>query len=172
MYSCYKKIELNKPEHLVKYKSISLQLYIYQYRHYWTERGTKRLIGRALNCVKWCRSFISAGCVLNAWYSQVKFWGSEDPPPSSQTPDKTGSRADTTLYKTPCAAQDDSCWLSCFGRTALLHWGMETLRVLWILGCACIASALGSRLKTPALPIQPETEPMISKGLSGKRYNQ
>ncbi|XP_016395656.1 chordin-like [Sinocyclocheilus rhinocerous] len=44
---------------------------------------------------------------------------------------------------------------------------MEAPRVLWILGCACIASALGSRLKTPALPIQPETEPMLSKGLSG-----
>uniref|UniRef100_A0A672SWU0 VWFC domain-containing protein n=1 Tax=Sinocyclocheilus grahami TaxID=75366 RepID=A0A672SWU0_SINGR len=44
---------------------------------------------------------------------------------------------------------------------------MEAPRVLWILGCACIASALGSRLKTPALPIQPETEPMMSKGLSG-----
>ncbi|KAK2881723.1 hypothetical protein Q8A67_018991 [Cirrhinus molitorella] len=44
---------------------------------------------------------------------------------------------------------------------------MEALRVLWILGFACIASALGSRLKTPALPIQPEREPMISKGLSG-----
>ncbi|XP_059369760.1 chordin-like [Carassius carassius] len=44
---------------------------------------------------------------------------------------------------------------------------MEAARVLWILFCACIASTLGSRLKTPALPIQPETEPMISKGLSG-----
>uniref|UniRef100_A0A673NM08 Chordin n=1 Tax=Sinocyclocheilus rhinocerous TaxID=307959 RepID=A0A673NM08_9TELE len=40
------------------------------------------------------------------------------------------------------------------------------MHVLWILGCAFIASALGSRLKTPALPIQPEREPMISKGLS------
>uniref|UniRef100_A0A671KWT1 Chordin n=1 Tax=Sinocyclocheilus anshuiensis TaxID=1608454 RepID=A0A671KWT1_9TELE len=44
---------------------------------------------------------------------------------------------------------------------------MDAPRVLWILGCAFIASALGSRLKTPALPIQPEREPMISKGLSG-----
>ncbi|XP_048017310.1 chordin isoform X1 [Megalobrama amblycephala] len=44
---------------------------------------------------------------------------------------------------------------------------MEALRVLWILGCAWISSAQGSRLKTPALPIQPEREPMISKGLSG-----
>uniref|UniRef100_A0A8C2DUJ5 Chordin n=1 Tax=Cyprinus carpio TaxID=7962 RepID=A0A8C2DUJ5_CYPCA len=44
---------------------------------------------------------------------------------------------------------------------------MEAPRVLWILFCACIAPTLGSRLKTPALPIQPETEPLISKGLSG-----
>ncbi|XP_051963635.1 chordin-like [Xyrauchen texanus] len=44
---------------------------------------------------------------------------------------------------------------------------MEALRLLWIVGCASVASAQGSRLKTPALPIQPEREPMISKGLSG-----
>ncbi|KAG1927791.1 chordin [Pimephales promelas] len=44
---------------------------------------------------------------------------------------------------------------------------MELLRVLWILGCACMPSVQGSRLKTPALPIQPEREPVMSKGLSG-----
>ncbi|XP_051966675.1 chordin-like isoform X2 [Xyrauchen texanus] len=44
---------------------------------------------------------------------------------------------------------------------------MEALRLLCILGCASVASAQGSRLKTPALPIQPERELMLSKGLSG-----
>nr|O57472.1 RecName: Full=Chordin; AltName: Full=Protein chordino; Flags: Precursor [Danio rerio]AAB93485.1 chordin [Danio rerio] len=39
--------------------------------------------------------------------------------------------------------------------------------LLWILLSVIIASVHGSRLKTPALPIQPEREPMISKGLSG-----
>nr|XP_055053605.1 chordin isoform X1 [Misgurnus anguillicaudatus] len=44
---------------------------------------------------------------------------------------------------------------------------MEATRALWFLSCVWISWVQGSRLKTPALPIQPERDPLISKGLSG-----
>ncbi|TRY92217.1 hypothetical protein DNTS_023794 [Danionella cerebrum] len=48
-----------------------------------------------------------------------------------------------------------------------LEFRRMTEGALWILLAGIIASGFGSRLKTPALPIQPEREPAMSKGLSG-----
>lgn len=39
---------------------------------------------------------------------------------------------------------------------------------LCVLGCAWLHAGAASRLKSPALPIQSEREPLPSKGLSGE----
>lgn len=41
--------------------------------------------------------------------------------------------------------------------------------VLCVLSCAWLHADAASRLKSPALPIQSEREPLPSKGLSGKQ---
>lgn len=40
---------------------------------------------------------------------------------------------------------------------------------LCVLSCAWLHAGAASRLKSPALPIQSEREPLPSKGLSGER---
>lgn len=41
--------------------------------------------------------------------------------------------------------------------------------LLCVLSCAWLHTGAASRLKTPALPIQSEREPLPSKGVSGKK---
>lgn len=43
--------------------------------------------------------------------------------------------------------------------------------LLCVLSCAWLHTGAASRLKSPALPIQSEREPLPSKGLSGKKSN-
>lgn len=44
--------------------------------------------------------------------------------------------------------------------------------LLCVLSCAWLHTGAASRLKSPALPIQSEREPLPSKGLSGKKTSK